>query len=336
MLSPPYRRRKDNGRDAPRDARMPQPVTGDAHLLGRALSFDGICRTRHPNGRNAMKHHAIAGGGGTLLHLIETGNPDGQAILFIHGFSQCSLAWNRQLSSDLARRYRLVAMDMRGHGASAKPRDAYGDSRLWADDVEAAIRALELDHPILCGWSYGPLMILDYIRHYGEDAIGAIHFVSGVTKLGSPEALEVLSPEFLGLVPGFFSTDAEESVRSLESLLRMCFAREPSAADLYLMLGYSAAVPPHVRQALFSRAFDNDDLLPTLRKPLLVTHGAEDAIVKRSAVEQLQRAVPKAQVHIMADAGHAPFWDDAPSFNRRLASFCDEVANRRVAEPSMS
>ena len=43
------------------------------------------------------------------------------------------------------------------------------DSKLWADDVNAVIEALSLDHPILCGWSYGPLVILDYIRHYGED-----------------------------------------------------------------------------------------------------------------------------------------------------------------------
>ena len=80
-------------------------------------------------------------------------------------------------------------------------------------------------------------------------------------------------------MPGFFATDAEESVRSLESFLRLCFAQEPSTDELYLMLGYNVAVPPYVRQALFSRSFDNDDLLPRIRKPALLTHGAEDAIV---------------------------------------------------------
>ena len=131
-----------------------------------------------------MRHHTIAGGGGTRLHFVETGNPRGQAILFIHGFSQCWLAWSRQLNSDLADRYRLVAMDMRGHGFSEKPRDGYDDSRMWADDVDAAIRELHLDHPILCGWSYGPLVILDYIRHHGQEGIGGLHFVSAITKLG--------------------------------------------------------------------------------------------------------------------------------------------------------
>ena len=278
-----------------------------------------------------MKHHAIAGGGGCLLHLVETGNPRGQSILFLHGFSQCSLAWGRQLSSDLAADHRLVAMDLRGHGSSDKPRDAYGDSRLWADDVDAAIRELDLEQPILCGWSYGPLVILDYVRHYGEDAIGGIHFVNGITKLGSDEALSVLAPEFLALVPGLFSTETEESVRSLQSLARMCFTHAPSASDLYTMVGYNVSVPPFVRQALFSRAFDNDDLLSALGKPVLVTHGEADAIVRLAVLEQYRDRVPHAQIHIMPAAGHAPFWDDATSFNRRLAEFCETVARRPLA-----
>ena len=88
------------------------------------------------------------------------GHPGGRPILFIHGFSQCWLAWSRQLNSDLADGYRLVAMDLRGHGLSEKPRDGYSDSRLWADDIDAVIRTLNLDHPVLCGWSYG-LVVLD-------------------------------------------------------------------------------------------------------------------------------------------------------------------------------
>ena len=96
-----------------------------------------------------MKSHKITGGGDVQLHLVETGNPKGRPIIFIHGFSQCSLAWSRQFNSDLAETYRLIAMDMRGHGLSDKPREGYTDSKLWADDVNAVIHALNLDHPIL-------------------------------------------------------------------------------------------------------------------------------------------------------------------------------------------
>ena len=272
-----------------------------------------------------MKSQHITGGGGTRLHIVETGNPQGHPILFLHGLSQCWLAWSRQMQSDLANDYRLVAMDMRGHGLSEKPRDAYGESRLWADDVNAALQSLRLEQAILCGWSYGSLVILDYIRHYGEDAVSGIHLVNGITKLGSDEALSVITPEFLALVPGLFSTETEDSARALESLLRLCFAREPSQEDFYLMLGYNVSVPPYVRQALFSRSFDNDDLLPKIRKPVLLTHGTAEAIVKPAVVDQHKSGMPHAQVQMIPNAGHAPFWDDPASFNQRLQTFAESV-----------
>jgi non-heme chloroperoxidase len=267
-----------------------------------------------------MRDHKITGGGGIQLHLVEAGNPKGRPILFIHGFSQCWLSWKRQLSSDLTNDFRLVAMDIRGHGLSDKPHEGYADSKLWADDVQAAIQALKLDRPILVGWSYGPLVILDYIRHYGEDGIGGINFIGGITKLGSDEATSVLGPEFLSLVPGFFATDVEEIVRSLDSLLRLCYVQDLSAEDRYLMLGYNLSVPPYVRQALFSRSFDNDDLLPRIRKPVLITQGVDDAIVKPIAVDKHKAGLAHAQVHMM-NTGHASFWIDAVGFNQRLREF---------------
>ena len=273
-----------------------------------------------------MKTHKIVGGGGTQLHVVESGNSSGRPILFLHGFSQCWLTWSRQLNSDLANDNRLVAMDLRGHGLSDKPEDLYLDTRLWADDVDATIKTLNLDHPILSGWSYGPLVILDYIRHYGEDAIGGINIVGGITKLGGEEATSFITSEFLSLVPGFFSSDVTESVRSLQSLLRLCFAQEPSSEDLYRMLGYSLSVPPYVRQALFSRSLNNDDLLPKIRKPVLITHGAADAVVKLSAADRHKADLPQAQIQIIANAGHAAFWDDASTFNQGLNAFCRKSA----------
>jgi pimeloyl-ACP methyl ester carboxylesterase len=272
-----------------------------------------------------MKSRYIEGGGGTRIHVVETGNPQGRPILFIHGFSQCLLCWTRQLESPLANDHRLVAMDLRGHGLSDKPRDAYGDSKLWADDVNAVIQTLALEQPILVGWSYGPLVILDYIRHYGDAAIGGIHFVGGITKLGSEEALSVLTPGFLERVPSLLSADAEESARALQSLLSMVFAQGLSTTELYLMLGYNASVPPYVRQGLFARAFDNDDLLPTIRKPVLITQGTAETIIKPAAVDQHKAGMPHAQVHLVADAGHAPFWDNALDFNQRLQTFAASV-----------
>jgi non-heme chloroperoxidase len=269
-----------------------------------------------------MKSHEITGSGGVRLHAVETGNPLWQSILFIHGISQNWLSWRAQLDSELQDEFRLVAVDLRGHGMSDKPDDSsYADSKVWADDVNAIIESLDLRSPILCGWSYGPLVILDYIRHYGEDAIGGMSFLGGVTKLGSEDAVTVLTNEFLSLIPGFFSTDVQESSSAMESLIRLCFTNELAEEDLYRMLGYNLIVPPYVRQAMLSRSLDNDDLLHRLQKPLLIIQGSADKIVRVRAAEEIKSAVKHATLVVMNGAGHALSTEEPTKYNARLRDF---------------
>lgn len=277
-----------------------------------------------------MKAHTIKGGGGIQLHVEETGNKRGRPILFIHGFSQCRLAYGKQMHSDLAKDFRLVAMDIRGHGLSDKPRDAYGDSKLWAEDVQAVIQALRLDQPILSGWSYGGVIICDYVRFYGEDRIGGINLVDAISKLGTDAAFAVISKEFLGIAPGFFSKDVQESVKSLTAFMRMCVHKEPAPHEFYLALGYNTIVPPYVREGLFSRKLENDDLLPKLRKPVLITHGARDAIVLPEAARQHAKKIPHAKLSFYPNVGHAPFAENAPRFNRELRAFAKAAAKARA------
>ena len=69
------------------------------------------------------REYRVTGGGGVALHVRECGNPDGAAIVFVHGWSQCDRCWDRQLEGQLATSFRLVAFDIRGHGMSDKPPD---------------------------------------------------------------------------------------------------------------------------------------------------------------------------------------------------------------------
>jgi len=64
-----------------------------------------------------MRSHYVTGGGGTQIHLVETGQTAGPSILFLHGLAQSWRVWSRQLSSDLRRDFRLVAMDLRVTGS---------------------------------------------------------------------------------------------------------------------------------------------------------------------------------------------------------------------------
>ena len=91
------------------------------------------------------------------------------------------------------------------------------------------------------------------------------------------------------------------------------------------MTGYNVSVPPYVRQALFSRAFDNDDLLAKIRKPVLLTHGAKDAAIKPAVVDQHKSLIPHAQIQLLQNSGHAPFWDEAAAFNERLRTFASSI-----------
>ena len=272
-----------------------------------------------------MQAHTVTGGDGVQLYVEETGNPDGRPILFIHGFSQCRLAWRKQMTSDLARDFRLVAMDIRGHGLSHKPHNAYEEAQSWADDVEAVIMGLDLNQPVLSGWSYGGLIICDYLQAYGEASIAGINLVGAVTKIGSEAAMAHIGNDLRALVPGFFSYDVEESVSTLQQFLRLCVYAEPTPEDMYFFLGYNVSVPPYVRQGLFSRSRAHDHLLPQLRKPVLITHGQEDAIVLPAAAEQHAAAIKHAQLSIYPQVGHAPFWEAPERFNQELRAFVEAL-----------
>jgi pimeloyl-ACP methyl ester carboxylesterase len=268
----------------------------------------------------------VSGGGDLRLHVEETGNPYGKPILFIHGFSQCGLAWKKQMNSDLAKDFRLVAMDLRGHGLSEKPSDVYGDSRLWADDVNAVITTLGMENTLLAGWSYGGIVISDYIASYGEDQLAGTCWISAVSRLGEPLVREgFLSADFLELVPGFFSENAVESVSSLEKLIRMCMNEEPAAEDLYLMLGYNTMVPPSVRQGLFARNLSNDSVIEKMAKPMRLICGQQDRIVLPGMCTHIARLARSAKVSNYPNGGHALFWEVPERFNRELREFRESI-----------
>ena len=273
-----------------------------------------------------MKTHSIAGGGGLTLHVDETGNPDGKPILFIHGFSQCRLAWRKQTHSDLAREFRLVTMDIRGHGLSDKPRHGYDDPELWARDVQAVIVELSLSKPVLIGWSYGGVIISDFLRVFGEDAIAGTQWVGAVSRLGEPLVEGgFLSNDFLGLVPGLFSENTEESATTLARFLRLCVRNEPTPEDLYFFLGYNTLVPPYVRQGLFARNVNNDGVLQDARKPMSLVYGEDDQIVSPRMCTHMEKLARHATVSTYPNVGHMPFWEDPERYNRELRDFRNRV-----------
>jgi non-heme chloroperoxidase len=271
--------------------------------------------------RVPVRVHSVRGGGGLPLSVYDAGDLYGPPLLFIHGFSQCHLAWRQQFQSALGLGFRLVALDLRGHGRSDKPRGGYGDSRLWAEDLQAVISGLHLERPLLVGWSYGAMVIADYLRHYGQEHLSGIHFVSAMVKSGSEEAFALFAPEMLALIPGLFAQDDATCRASLEAFTALLH-HQPVAPEIReQVLAYNQGVPPYVREGLGSRAVDNDDVLHRLTLPVLVSHGLEDRVLLPESGHHIASVVPDAQVSFYPGVGHSPFWEDSRRFNRELAAF---------------
>lgn len=272
------------------------------------------------SGSGEIQNHRISGGSNAVLDVVESGNGNGRPVLFIHGISQCALAWRKQLQSDLGNDLRLVAMDLRGHGRSDRPTGGYDDQSMWADDVQAVITALDLERPILCGWSYGGVVIGDYLRAYGDQNIGGICLVGAVSRLGEP-VMPFLGPKFVAVLPGLFSDEVEASTAAIETFIRITTSTAPAVDDFYLTLGYNSIVQPSVRQALLSRTLNHDKVFERLAVPVLISHGLDDEIILPTMSEHHASLMPHAKTSYYEGTGHAPFFENSERFNSELLAF---------------
>ncbi len=277
--------------------------------------------------REPIATHDLRGGGGVRLHAREWGNRQGPSILFIHGWSQSELCWDRQVTGALADDFHLVTFDNRGHGRSEKPLDARGylDAHLWAEDVAAVIEGTGIDHPTLVGWSYGGLIICDHLRAFGEAGIAGVNLVGGAVML-APPTFDHLGPGFLANVEGACSPDLGINIAAMQRFVGDLTARPLADDDRDTLLCSGMVVPPDVRGALVAREVDSDDVLSELSVPVLLTHGRMDTMVLPSMAEHAREVCRSAEVSWYDDAGHMPFLEFPDRFNRELGAFVRRVS----------
>jgi pimeloyl-ACP methyl ester carboxylesterase len=270
-----------------------------------------------------MKVHYVIGGGGVKLHVREWGKADAPAILFIHGWSQNHLCWNRQYESVLADAFRLVAFDLRGHGMSEAPeaQERYTHPQAWADDIAAIIAQLGLEHPVLVGWSYGGFVICDYLRSYGQDAVAGINFVSAAVTLDMAAFGVLIGPGFIDHVPGATADDFPSNIQAIRAFVHGCTAHPLPRDEYEMALCWNILVPPKVRAALIARVIDSDDVLSALERPVLVTHGRSDTVILPAMGERILKVCRTSTASWYPETGHAPFLEESPRFNSELADF---------------
>ena len=258
------------------------------------------------------------------LATYEAGPADAPAIVLVHGWSQASGCWRKQMTGPLAERFRLVAPDLRGHGASGKPvgEERYLPSQVWADDLEAV--TADLDRFVLVGWSMGGRVALDWLAHHGEGRLAGLVLV-GASSLTPAEANALGQRKPDVVARGMYSDDPWVSIPATIAFLKACASAPLSKVDLAAFAAMNALCPPDVREAARLRERDHDYDLGSLAAPLALFWGEAERVCTRSMIDATLEAAPRAALTTFAGAGHLCFWERPEDFDAALAAFADQA-----------
>lgn len=286
-------------------------------------------------GAQEWAYDTVATADGVPLVVAETGNPDGPAILFIHGFSQAIPAWKEQLDDPaLQSKFRMVAFDLRGHGASGKPwaADAY-TSQDWGDDVAVVIAAKGLTKPVLAGWSFGGSVMAAYVRHHGMEDISGLLFAAGAMALvplgdmPQPDPAD-MPPEVAQVMRTMMQMNSPDIAKNLEGTTGFVdrLAAVPlSDETMHEALVFNMMMPAYVRDAMGQNRTSYEDLAGKITIPTVLIHGDGDVLVPFSASEGNQKLIPGSLLVRYEGIGHAPFLEAPERFNQDLSDFVMKV-----------
>ncbi|HZB71313.1 MAG TPA: alpha/beta hydrolase [Acidimicrobiales bacterium] len=241
--------------------------------------------------------------GAATSHRVEVGDLQvhywdqgaGTPVVLLHGgLATAEMSWTETMPA-LARRFRVVAPDARGHGGTDNPAPVLGYDQM-ADDLAGLVARLDLDRPFVAGYSDGAQVALELaLRHPGlargivlGGTVSEPHdvYVAGLHAWGFPAPgevdLQLLEREFGDEFYAETRT-AHEHVRDDASWRR--FLEQISA----LWLG----VPRY-----------EETRLATITDPVLVITGDRDEMAGLAQAERLYRGIPGAELAVVPDADH--------------------------------
>ncbi|MET9228513.1 alpha/beta hydrolase [Lentzea sp. NPDC003310] len=243
-----------------------------------------------------LTHVAAAGGG--RLAVRESGPADAPPVVLLHGWAQTGAVW------DLPG-FHTCAVDLRGHGESDDFGD-YRDSARWAADLKAV-----LDHTgpaTVVGWSYGGLVITDYLRSHGTAGITALVFVSAITEIGRGRPGGEIGRVMRDALPAAITDDA------VLAAFQRDMAPVLPAETVAQLTAAATSVSPKVRGELFRRDVGSADVLKAVDVPTLVVHGTQDEVVAPAAAEYSAALIPGAELSLYPDTAHVPFLERPARF----------------------
>ena len=257
---------------------------------------------------------------GTVLAAEAKGDLAAPEVLFIHGMHQSRLSWDKQFADPALAGFRMVRFDLRGHGDADKP-DApgsYSDADVWADDVAAVIAATKLRRPVLVGWSLGGYVAGAYLRKHGGRGIAGVNLVDAVIKL-SPDLFTPLTNEINRTMN---SHDLSERIAATVDFLAACFHQPPTGIEFQRMLVVNGMTPRAAFEGFLKTVIlDLEPVFAAYGGPILLTHGAQDRLVRQAMAERILSLKPGTRLSVFVESGHSPFYEEPRRFGLELAAF---------------
>jgi pimeloyl-ACP methyl ester carboxylesterase len=256
------------------------------------------------------------------LPLYYEDHGSGPTMLLVPGWTITTRFWERQIR-DLAADHRVVTLDLRGAGNSGKTPDRH-TLGAYADDLRLVLDRLELEDVTLVGWAMA-VSVGVHLLAAGCGRVGRFVWVDHSPRFFA-------TPDWsLGLFGDLTPSAWDEALHGLRHdrpaatramLAETMFATPLSDDDLRWMTAELLKTPTDVAvEMLAAVAYcDLRPLLPSLTLPVLVVNGGKSAVPSEVGA-WLAASLPDARSVVLPEAGHAPFWDDAPGFNAAVRAF---------------
>jgi pimeloyl-[acyl-carrier protein] methyl ester esterase len=245
---------------------------------------------------------------------------EGEHLLFIHGWGVDKKIW-RQQSKFFSQFYRIMTIDLPGHGKSSWEKVDLG---VMVEDLKFILDKMRFNDVTLIGSSIGGLVALKFYEVFPE-GIQRLIFVGSMPKFsrseGYPHGLDIekmrklgdhLHSDYPSVVNIFFRslfTKQERQTRRFKWIQK--FRREEKMPMKKALLEYLDIM-------------EREDLREVLKKvkiPVQFINGREDEICNKETVEFLKKLSPESRFDFFEECGHFPFLSKPYEFNQVMESF---------------
>jgi pimeloyl-ACP methyl ester carboxylesterase len=238
---------------------------------------------------------------GLRLSYVELGDPKGEPLLLLHGYTDSSRSWS--LVAPYLGKYRLLIPDQRGHGASDAPPCCYGSTQ-FADDARLFLDALGVEKAAVAGHSLGSMVAISLAADHPQR-------VSKIILVGSTALTPVNRGDWLYENVAALKTPYDPSSQFLRDWhpANQPTPVDPAFADA--VMEELLRIPLHVWRGVMREiaAVPVGRHAADVKAPVLVLSGGKDPLFPAAHHASLLKAFPNADAHVFPELGHNPNWE---------------------------